>query len=101
MSSLQKDPSGNFHICFRFAGKRFKRSLRTKNERQAAGALTKLNERIWMLDNGHLELPSDMDQGEFLIHGKRDIPKPAPAQIEIKKLLSLEQLFDEYFTITR
>jgi integrase len=97
MSSLQKDPSGNFHICFRFSGKRFKRSLRTKNERQAAGALTKLNERLWMLENGHLEIPSDVEHGEFLIHGRREIPKPPAAKVVHQKSLSLEQLFDEYF----
>ena len=32
MGSLQQDPSGHWHACFRFAGKRFKRSLHTKSE---------------------------------------------------------------------
>jgi len=61
MSSLQQDPSGNFHICFRFLGKRFKRSLKTKNEKKASASLVKLDERIWMIESGHLELPANVD----------------------------------------
>ena len=29
MAWLQEDPSGNFHVSFRFGGRKFKRSLRT------------------------------------------------------------------------
>lgn len=35
MAHVQRDPSGNFHICFRFGGHRFKRSLHTKHQRKA------------------------------------------------------------------
>ena len=35
MASLQKDPSGNFHLAFQFGGSRFKRSLKTKSQRKA------------------------------------------------------------------
>lgn len=35
MAWLQTDPSGNFHISFRFGGQKFKRSLKTKSEKQA------------------------------------------------------------------
>lgn len=94
MSSLQKDPSGNFHICFRFQGKRFKRSLKTKLEKKAAAALAKLDERLWLISGGHLNVPENVELAQFLIFGEVRLPSsksPSP------KSLSLEKLFDEYF----
>jgi hypothetical protein len=38
MAYVQRDPSGNFHLCFRFGGHRFKRSLHTKYQRKADAA---------------------------------------------------------------
>ncbi len=35
MASIQQDPSGNFHVCFRFRDHRFKRSLKTNIRRKA------------------------------------------------------------------
>ena len=100
MSSLQQDPSGNFHICFRFQGKRFKRSLKTKNSKKASASLGKLDERIWMLENGHLQLPANIEQGQFLINGTFDTPKQ-PVASPVRKSLSLAKLFDEYFVTAK
>ena len=46
MAWLQTDPSGNYHISFRFGGQKFKRSLKTKSERDANGRLLRLEENI-------------------------------------------------------
>ena len=63
MSSLQKDPSGNYHICFRFAKKRFKRSLKTKSKKRADAIASQLDERLWLVGAGHLEIPPNVDTG--------------------------------------
>ena len=101
MSSLQKDPSGNFHICFRFGGRRFKRSLKTKSGKKASASLAKLDERIWMIENDHLEIPSDAGIADFLIHGNDSQRKIAVASAPKQRRLSLTQLMDEYFVTAR
>lgn len=67
MAWLQPDPSGNYHICFRFGGKKFKRSLRTKNEKQAAAQKYRLEETVRLLKSGRLELPANADVPTFLL----------------------------------
>ncbi len=101
MSSLQKDPSGNFHICFRFGGRRFKRSLKTKSEKKANVSLAKLDERLWMLESGHLEIPSDVGVADFLIVGKDAKKKKTVAAAPVLKRLSLSKLMDEYFVTAK
>ena len=44
MAWLQADPSGNFHVSFRFGGKKFKRSLRTKKSGEAEGRRLRLEQ---------------------------------------------------------
>ena len=59
MAWLQKDPSGNFHISFRFGGKKFKRSLRTQNQKQATSRKLRLEETIQLINSGRVELPTN------------------------------------------
>ncbi len=100
MSSLQKDPSGNFHICFRFQGKRFKRSLKTKSDKSASGSIAKLDERVWMIESGHLKIPDGIEAGEFLIYGTKPVAKRQMAKVA-KPKYSLSKLFDEYFVTAK
>ncbi|MCM2370154.1 hypothetical protein [Aporhodopirellula aestuarii] len=44
MASLQTDPSGNYHVCFRYGGHRYKRSLKTKVLGRAETKLRRLQE---------------------------------------------------------
>ena len=102
MSSLQKDPSGNYHICFRFAKKRFNRSLRTKSKKRADAIASKLDERLWLIGAGHLEIPPNVDTGGFLIFGetkKKPMPQAEITEIQPppKTRLSMPELFDQYF----
>ena len=53
MASLQQDPSGNYHICFRFGSNRFKRSLRTRNRRKAEAMSFRVEENIGLVESGN------------------------------------------------
>ncbi len=80
MASLQQDPSGNYHVTFRFAGSRFKRSLKTDKPKRAQAARTRLEENISLIESGRLELPDDVDLPTFLLsdgklNGKVQTPK--------------------------
>lgn len=80
MASLQQDPSGNFHVVFRFVGTRFKRSLKTKQVQKAEAARIRLEENIALVESGRLELPEDVDVPIFLLsdgklNGKTTVPK--------------------------
>lgn len=44
MAWLQADPAGNYHVSFRFGGRKFKRSLRTKSGPHAEGRRLRLEE---------------------------------------------------------
>ena len=67
MAWLDRDPSGNFHICFRLGSRRFKRSLRTKDERRANASCSRLEENIRLVENGRLEFPPGADVTTFLL----------------------------------
>ena len=44
MAWLQQMPSGHYYICFRFGGRKFKRSLKTKSERTALSKKIRLDD---------------------------------------------------------
>jgi hypothetical protein len=89
MASLQQDPSGNFHICFRFGGKRFKRSLKTTSQRKADAACTRLDKNIRLVDAGRLSLPQDADIATFLLSdGKLDSKPNLATSIRLGDLCS-------------
>lgn len=70
MASLdQHSASKQFYIRFRFAGRSFKRSLKTQSRPHAEAALARLQETISMLQRGFLELPADADPVKFLLSG--------------------------------
>jgi hypothetical protein len=91
MASLQQDPSGNFHICFCFGGKRFKRSLKTTSKRKADATCTRLDENIRLVDAGRLTLPDDADPATFLLSDGKLDSKP-----RLRKTIRLGGLCDEY-----
>ena len=67
MAWLQTDPSGNHHICFRFGGKKFKRSLRTRDRKKASRKLVRLEETVDLIEAGRIELPTNVDVPTFLL----------------------------------
>lgn len=72
MASLELDPaSGRYRMCFRYAGRTSKRSLRTKHRRIATAALGQVEETLRLLQLGMSKLPTDVDPGAFIVSGGR------------------------------
>jgi len=67
MASLEPTASGNYHIYFRFQGRRYKRSLKTKCEAEANARCSRLDETIRLVESGRIELPDGADLATFLL----------------------------------
>ena len=99
MASLQVI-SGHYHICFRFNGRRFKRSLKTSRPDHADARRVRLEETIRLVETGRLDIPDDVsDIARFLLaDGKAAKSKsrrnghatPPPQTL-------LKQVFDKFF----
>ena len=73
MPWLEYRPNGQYHVAFRFGGRKLKKSLRTNDVRTAEARLHQLEENIRLLEKGRIELPDDADVVEFLLSdGKLD-----------------------------
>ena len=93
MAWLQADPSGNYHISFRFGGRKFKRSLGTKKEHEATARRVRLEENIRLVEGGRLDLPPEADVPAFLLSdGKVFGRQRACSFLRLKELL--EAFFD-------
>lgn len=91
MASLQQFPSGNFHITFDFGGKRFKRSLKTKDKREAVSRRARLEETLRLVELGRIEIPDSVDIPTFLLSdGKTN-------QKAVIREASLGDLFVRFF----
>lgn len=91
MASLQTDPSGNYHVKFRFGGRQFRRSLRTKMKRKAEAAASHVEEDIRLILEGRMNLPSGADIPTFLLSdGKLAEP------IKLSPDIQVGQLFEKY-----
>lgn len=90
MASLERR-ADRFRLVFRFGGRRFSRSLRTKSDKAANACLARLEDNLRRVELGTLELPNGVDIASFLISDGRlnDRPKAKPAY-------SIEMLLDEY-----
>ncbi len=88
MGSIQKDPSGTYHACFRFGGRRFKRSLRTESETKALTLLGRIDENIEFVLRGKLTIPPGADIPTFLLtDGRLGTPVTAPDVLTLKELI--------------
>jgi hypothetical protein len=92
MASLQVDPaSGRFRVRFRLNGCPYKRSLKTKDEKEARAVVERVDETIRLIERGRLEIPGDADPAVFILSGgKRKSTAVAP------KVRTLRALFDCY-----
>jgi hypothetical protein len=52
MAWVQQDPSGNYHVSFRFGGRKFKRSLHTRKQDAADGLARRIEENLKLADEG-------------------------------------------------
>ncbi len=98
MAWLEEHPtSGHFKICFRWGGKKLKKTIKTTRRSDAEAALGRFKENLHLLERGRLELPPDADIGTFLLSDGKLTGQPAatsPAHI-----LTAGELRDEYIAV--
>jgi hypothetical protein len=88
---LQQVPSGFYHISFRFGGRKFKRSLKTKNLRNASSRKVRMEDNIRLLESGIIELPPAVDGASYLLSESKKLGKTVLLDCK------LAQAFDEFF----
>lgn len=72
MAYLELDTaSGCYRVRFRFDGRSFKRSARTKHRRHAQALLGQVEETLRLLQLGMAEVPEKVDPGDFIVSGAR------------------------------
>jgi len=80
MAWLQQYASGHFHVSFRLAGRKFKRSLDTKSESVARAMAGRIEENIKLVERGILTMPPGADIPTFLLS---DGKMAGPVEIEL------------------
>ena len=91
MAWLERHPtSGHFHLCFRWNGKRKRRSLSTDDTKAAEAIRLRFEENVALLERGRLELPPAADIMTFLLsdgklHGFREVADPDPGPLEVEQ----------------
>ncbi|MCA9014466.1 MAG: site-specific integrase [Planctomycetaceae bacterium] len=90
MAWLEKK-GDTYQISFRFAGQRYKKSLKTKEESKAEARKTRIEETIQLVEQGRLDLPENVDIPTFLLSDGKLTNKP-----KIAKPLSIADVFDQY-----
>lgn len=98
MAWLEEHPtSGHFKICFRWAGRKLKKTVKSTDRDNAKTALARFNDNLNLLERGRLELPPGADVGTFLLSdGKlagKQVAKSSP------EVLTLGQLRDQYIEV--
>src|SRR4029079_7067301 len=61
--------NGNYHVRFRYRGKEFKKSLKTRTAGEARAALHSVEQTLHRLYIGLLEVPQGVCPGDFIISG--------------------------------
>ncbi len=56
-----------FHLCFRLGKQKFKRSLKTTNQREAETTVCRVNRRLKLIEDGELSIPDDADLATFIL----------------------------------
>jgi integrase len=98
MPWLEEHPtSGHFKICFRWGGRKLKKTVKTNNRQQADAALARFEENLALLERGRIELPPDADIGTFLLSDGKLSKKPSPTPSPPP--LTLGELREAYFAV--
>jgi site-specific recombinase XerD len=98
MAWLEEHPtSGHFKICFRWGGRKLKKTVKTANRGAAESALARFEENLHLVERGRLELPAGADFGTFLLSdGKLNGQLAAAPPVHV---LSLGELRDMYIEV--
>jgi integrase len=93
MPWIEQDPSGFYHVAFRFQGRRFRRSLKTRNRREAELLSARVEENIALVQRGRLRLHPNADPAQFLLADGVITSKPKRAS----QFVTLADLTAAYF----
>ena len=94
MAWLEQHPtSGHFHLCFRWSGKRKRRSLTTADAKAAEAIRLRFEENVCLLERGRLELPPAADIMTFLLSDGKLATSPKAAVVEVKTLRVIGDLY--------
>jgi hypothetical protein len=75
MAWLEHEPSGQYHIAFRYGRQKFKRSLRTDCAQDAEQLRSRVERQLHLLATGDILLPDQADLPTFLLtNGTRSQP---------------------------
>lgn len=98
MAWLESHPtSGHFKICFRWGGRKLKKTVKSTDRDDAETALARFEENLLLLERGRLELPPGADIGTFLLSdGKLNGQAAATAA---HRILTLDELCDAYVEV--
>ena len=66
MAWLDEEKSGIFHVCFRYGGRRFKTSAKTREGTKAERLQARIEENLELVNRGRIKLPDDGDLVTFL-----------------------------------
>ena len=92
MASIRQHPtSGNFLASFRFGGRQFTKSLKTKNRRVANAHRSRIEETIRLLVSGRILIPPGLDPGTFILSDGMVTEKQ-----ELPKRVTLKSMFEFY-----
>src|SRR5205823_10990530 len=88
---------GVYHVRFRLRGKEYKKSLKTRDESAARGALHLVELTLHRLHTGQLRVPERVDPGDFVVSGgtlvepaEPEAPAgPAPSLPSTRELIGL------------
>jgi hypothetical protein len=70
---------GIYVVRFRFQGKEYKKSLKTRREQDAQAALSIVRLTIHRLHTGQAQIRDGVDPGDFIVSGGTWSPPPEPA----------------------
>ncbi len=96
MANLQADSKGNFSVFFRWRGKPFCRSLKTKDLREAETRLAEIETLLYRLGAGLLTVPDDADIASFVVSGGRLSTQPGKIEEKTDESITLGRLFALY-----
>jgi len=93
VASLEHDSaSGQYRARFRFAGREYKRSLRTSEYKEAKALLGRIDYTVRLIERGELEIPISADPATFIVTAGKKTGESASSAGP----LTLKQLFDTY-----
>lgn len=91
MAWLEQKPTGAYHIVFRIGAEKLRRSLKTKDKKEASARLARIEENIRLVESGRLVVPDDADAVSFLLSDGR-----LTQRVSQQKRLRLRQLHQCY-----